>query len=125
MSNPPRTRTTSDVRLTKVETSLSNLAEALNGFVAESREYRRHQDAERDKIWTAIQQSDRSRAITWPMIFTAITVLLAMLGAAATIGHTITEMRAQQLDERISHAREVGAIQDAHVKWRLERLEAR
>jgi hypothetical protein len=125
MSSPSRTRITADARLTKVETSLSNLADALNGFVAESREYRRHQDAERDKIWTAIQQADRSRAITWPMIFTAITVFLAVIGAAAKVGHVFTETRILQLEERIAHAREIGSVQEEHLRWRLDRIETR
>lgn len=125
MTPPAKPRTSHDARFTKIEASLDSLAGALNSFVNESREYRRFQDAERDKMWSAIQQSDRSRAITWPMIFTAVTVFLAVIGAAATVGHLVTELRAAQIEQAVAHAREIDAIQYGETRRRLDRLESR
>jgi hypothetical protein len=122
---PPRSRATTDARFTKMEASLENLTGALNSFVNESREYRSYQNAERDKMWTAIQQADRSRAITWPMIFTAITVFLAVMGTAAKVSHTFTEMRAAQIEQAVAHAREIDALQYGETRRRLDRLESR
>ena len=125
MTPPAKSRTTTDSRLTKMESSLENLGVALNSFVNESREYRSYQNAERDKMWTAIQQADRSRAITWPMIFTAITVFMALIAAAAKIAYTFTEMRAAQIEEKVSHAREIDQLRDAELRRMMDRPESR
>jgi acyl-coenzyme A synthetase/AMP-(fatty) acid ligase len=125
MTTPAKSRTSADARFTKIETSLDNLAGALTSFVNESREHRSFQNAERDKMWTAIQQADRSRAITWPMIFTAITVFLAVMGTAAKVSHTFTEMRAAQIEQAVTHAREIDAIQYGETRRRFDRLESR
>ncbi len=58
------------------------------------------------------------------MIFTAVTVFLAVIGGAATVGHTVTELRAKQIEQAVAHAREIDAFQYGETRRRLDRLES-
>jgi len=103
---PPRSRDTTDRRLTRLETGIESIGKGLTEFVQESRDFRRHQEGEQDKIWGAINQQNASRAITWPMIFAAITVLVTVIGAATKVSDAFNGLRVRIVEIQAEHNRE-------------------
>lgn len=114
-----RNSDTHDARLTRLESSVTNLTDGLNRFIKESQEHRSAQAAKEDKFWAALEKNRPH--ITWPLIVTVGGFVLSLVGAAAAIGHAFVELRVRQLE-----------VQDRHIERSMEenhrdveRLEAR
>ncbi len=88
-------------RSTRVETSLSNLTNAFNGFL---QEYKK----DRDDTWKAIQTLSEKGRITWPQIIASISALVTLLCLGAKMGELYVEGRVALVEEK-------GRAQREHV----------
>jgi len=84
----------------------------LDRFISEAREYRILQTAKEDKLWAALEKNRPH--ITWPLIVTVGGFVLALIGAAAGLGHAFVELRVEQLE-----------IKHRFIERSVERMEDR
>ena len=106
-SQPSSASTTT--RLVHVENQLSGLTAQFSDFLIEQRVYRKSQEKSRDDLWRAFESQGKqtqeaieklsSRGqISWGMIATAITTILAVGASVAAVGHLLMESRIRQLE---------------------------
>lgn len=100
-----------------LESQVSGIAASLDSFIKESREFRDRTEREQTNIWAAIrEQGDNMRnaveklstrgQLSWQLIFSAITVLLAVTSGAAVLGQIFVDLRMEQFEIHNSYIRE-------------------
>lgn len=114
-----RNADTHDARLTRLESSVTNLTDGLNRFIKESQEHRSAQALKEDKFWAALEKNRPH--ITWPLIVTVGGFVLTLVGSAAAIGHAFVELRVRQLEVQDRH---IEHVMDERAR-EIERLEDR
>lgn len=100
-----------DSRLTKLETTVNNLASSVS-TLADSI------NKDREKLWSAVEQVGQRGRITWPAIFAAVTVFLGVLGYGSKVMQAF-------IDQSATNAARVEDLREAYAKRDLERIEAR
>lgn len=110
----PTTRPASQsnaARFASLEAQVGAISTTLEDFVTESKEYRLRAERNESQIWAAIkEQGDNlNRAverlsnngrISWGMIVTTGSFILALIGAGAAVNHSLTEARIKQVEIR-------------------------
>lgn len=93
-------------RLTRVETSLGNLATQLGDFVRESHDFRKLQEHNQGKIWEAIEKIANKGALSWQVVAMTLGLALTMICTAATLGHSFMESRMKQVEIHLEYQKE-------------------
>lgn len=100
-----------DSRLTKLETTVNNLASTVS-TLADSI------GKDREKLWSAVEQVGQRGRITWPAIFAAVTVFLGVLGYGSKVMQAF-------IDQSTTNSARVEELREEYTLRDMKRLEAR
>jgi hypothetical protein len=96
-----------DNRLTKLETTVGNLASNVTALTEAI-------GKDREAMWNAIENS-RTK-ITWPAIFTAVTVFLGILGCGSKVMDSFVDLK-------VSNAEKIDALREEYARRDRDRFE--